>query len=125
MSAKHRAACAVAVAVAVAVLLGFVVAGCGSATSAATAVATSSAVDRAKDQVNLCVSKVGGVTELLDSSKRTDFINCMKSLVPANKWDSFRSCITSAATTDQIWTSDGRTKFTGVSLPNCVNAATA
>jgi hypothetical protein len=132
MSGKHRATSIVTVAV-VAVLLTLVLAACSSnggggtatSTSAASAIATSSAVAKAKEQVNVCVSKVGGVTELLDSAKRTDFINCMKSLVPPDKWDSFKNCITSAATSDKIWTSDGRTKFTNESLPNCVNAATA
>jgi len=129
MSGKHRATSVVAIA-AIAGLT-FASGACSSsgssssASSAASAIATSSAVAKAKDQVNVCVSKVGGVTELLDSTKRTDFINCMKSLVPADKWDSFKSCITSAATSDKIWTTDGRTKFTNVSLPNCVNAATA
>jgi hypothetical protein len=129
MSGKYRASSVVTFAV-VAVLLTFVLGACssngsGSASSAASAIATSSAVAKAKDQVNVCVSKVGGVTELLDSAKRTDFINCMKSLVPPDKWDSFKNCITGAATSDKIWTSDGRTKFTNESLPNCVNAATA
>jgi curli biogenesis system outer membrane secretion channel CsgG len=129
MSGKHRAA-AVAVIAVLAALLTFAVAGCSSSSSssasgAASATATSSAVAKAKDQVNVCVTKVGGVTELVNSSKRTDFINCMQSLVPADKVDAFKSCITSAAISDQIWTSDGRTKFTNDSLPNCVNAATA
>jgi hypothetical protein len=127
MTGKH---CAAAVAV-LAVLLTSVVDGCSSsgssssASSAASAIATSSAVAKAKAQVNVCVTKIGGVTGLVDSSKRTDFINCMQNLVPADKVDAFKSCITSAATSDKIWTSDGRTKFTNDSLPNCVNAATA
>jgi hypothetical protein len=126
MSGKH---CAATVAV-LAALLTFVIAGCSSsgtssASSAASAIATSSAIAKAKAQVNVCVTKIGGVTGLIDSSKRIDFINCMQSLVPADKVDAFKSCITSAATSDKIWTSDGRTKFTNDSLPNCVNAATA
>jgi hypothetical protein len=124
MSGKHRAASVVAIAV-IAGLLTFAVASCSSGSTAASVIATSSAVARAKSQVSVCVQKIGGATGLLDSGKRTDFINCMKSLVPADKWDQFKGCITSAVTTDRIWTSSGRDKFTNVSLPNCVNASTA
>jgi curli biogenesis system outer membrane secretion channel CsgG len=127
MSEKH---CSASVVIAVmAALLTFAVAGCSSTTSsgttggsAASALATSSAVAKAKDQVNVCVQKTGA-TALLSSSGRNDFVNCMKSLVPPGKQEAFKNCISSAATSDQLWTSAGRAKFTNESLPNCVNAA--
>jgi hypothetical protein len=128
MSENHHAAAAV-IAV-IAALLTFAAVGCSSTTgtgttgsSVASSLATSSAVAKAKDQVNVCVQKTGA-TALLSSSGRTDFINCMKALVPPGKQEQFKNCLTSAATSDKLWTSQGRAKFTNESLPNCVNAAT-
>jgi hypothetical protein len=122
MLGKHHAGSVVAIAV-IAAPLTFAVASCSNGgTGAASAIATSSAVDKAKDQVDVCVQKAGA-TALLTSSGRSDFVDCMKSLVSPAKQEQFKNCITSAATSDKLWTSEGRTKFTNESLPNCVNAA--
>jgi len=123
MSAKHYAASIVATAV-IAAPLTFAVAGCGSNGTGGVAsdLATSSAVAKAKAQVDTCVQKAGA-TSLLTSSGRTEFVDCMKSLVPPAKQEQFKNCITTAATHDQLWTSAGRQKFTNESLPNCVDAA--
>jgi hypothetical protein len=108
----------------IAALLTFMAAGCThTATSgAASGFATSSAVAKAKGQVNSCIAKTGA-TKLLTTSGRTEFVNCMKSMVPPAKQEAFKSCITSAAESDKLWTSAGRAKFTNVSLPSCVDAA--
>jgi len=82
----------------------------------------SSAVAQAKSQLNVCLQKTG-TTALLSSSGRSDFINCMEALVPPAEQEAFKTCMTSAVTSDKIWTSDGRTKFVNESLPNCMNAA--
>jgi curli biogenesis system outer membrane secretion channel CsgG len=128
MSENHYAASVVIAAIA-ALLTFAAVAGCSSTASShmtggnvASSLATSSAVAKAKDQVNVCVQKTGA-TALLSSSGRTGFVNCMKALVPPGKQEEFKNCLTSAATSDRLWTSDGRAKFTNESLPNCVNAA--
>jgi hypothetical protein len=44
-------------------------------------------------------------------------------MVAPAKQQAFKNCITSAATSDKLWTAAGRTKFTTQSLENCVNAA--
>jgi hypothetical protein len=62
---------------------------------------------------------------MLSSSGRSELVNCLKGLVPPDKQQAFKNCVTSAAVSDQVWTSDGRSKFTNTSVPNCVNAATA
>jgi hypothetical protein len=126
MSEKHRAAFAVAIAV-VAALLSFAVVGCTSThssmvSSLATSTPVSSAVAKAKSQLNVCLQKTG-TTALLSSSGRTEFIDCMKTLVPPASQEAFKTCMTTAVTSDKLWTSDGRTKFVNESLPNCMNAA--
>lgn len=119
MSGKHYVAAITAL---------FAVAGCSTssvssvASSHASALATSSAVAKAKDQATACFQKTG-TTGLLTSSGRTELINCLKGLVPPAKQEAFKNCVTSAARSDQVWTSDGRAKFMNESLPNCVNAA--
>lgn len=118
MSAKRYSA-----SVAAAALLTLAVAGCGSnGGNAGSALATSSAVAKAKAQVDTCVRKTGA-TALLSSSGRSEFIDCMKTLVSPAKQEQFKNCITSAAQHDQLWTSSGRSKFTSESLPNCIDAA--
>ncbi len=93
----------------------------GGTSSAATPIASSSAVAKAKEQVTACVQKTG-TSGLLTSSGRSELINCLKSLVPPDKQEALKNCITSASVNDKIWTSDGRTQFTNTSLPNCLNA---
>ena len=85
------------------------------------ALATSSAVAKAKDEATACLQKTG-TSGLLSSSGRTELVNCLKGLVPADEVTAFKNCLTSAATSDQVWTSAGRTKFTQTSVPNCVNS---
>jgi hypothetical protein len=102
-------------------------AGCGSGTASsvashATSLATSSAVAKAKDQATACLNKAG-VTGLLSSSGRSELTNCLKSVVPPAQREAFKNCITSAAVSDRIWTSDGRSKFMNTSLPDCLNTA--
>jgi hypothetical protein len=125
MSGKSYATGAVAV---IAALLTFAVAGCSKTSttttgaSAVSAIATSSAVAKAKTEVSACFQKTGA-TALLSSSGRTEFVNCLQNVVPPAQRDAFKTCVTTALKSDKIWTSEGRTKFTNESLPNCVNAA--
>jgi hypothetical protein len=114
--------------VVIAAPLTFAICGCSSTSSGASSVAsqasspaTSSAVAKAKDQATACIQKTG-TSALLTSSGRSELINCLKSIVPPAKQEAFKSCITSAATSDKLWTSDGRAKFMNTSLPNCVNS---
>ena len=94
----------------------------GNASPATSAAATSTAVAKAKAQLDTCIKQTGA-TALLQSSGRTQFVNCMKSLVSPAKQEQFKTCLTNAVKSDQLWTSAGRSKFTNESLPNCVNAA--
>jgi len=120
MSGKHYVAAVIAL---IAAPLILAVAACSSTSShasgAASAIATSSAAAKAKNQATACLNKVP-TTQLLTSSGRTEVFNCLKSLVPPDKVNAFKSCLTSAAASDKIWTSEGRAKFTGTSVPNCV-----
>lgn len=70
--------------------------------------------------MDACISKVGA-TSLLQSSGRSAFVNCMQNLVPPAKQEAFKNCISSAAVSDKLWTSEGRTTFIQTSVPNCVN----
>jgi hypothetical protein len=117
--------------VAVAALGIIAVAGCssssssspnGGTTSASTPIASSSAVAKAKEQATTCLQKTG-TSGLLTSSGRSELVNCLKNIVPPAEQQAFKSCMTSAAVSDQIWTSAGRSKFTNTSLPNCLNTA--
>jgi hypothetical protein len=92
--------------------------------AATSAAATSTAVAKAKAQLDTCIKQTG-VTALLQSAGRTQFVNCMKSLVPPAKQEQFKTCLTNAVKSDKLWTSAGRSKFTNESLVNCVNAAAA
>ena len=94
----------------------------GGTTSASTPIASSSAVAKAKQEATACLSKTG-TSGLLTSSGRSELVNCLKNIVPPAEQQAFKSCITSAAVSDKVWTSDGRSKFTNTSVPNCVNTA--
>jgi len=94
----------------------------GGGTGTTTPIASSSAVAKAKEQATACISKTG-VSDLLSSSGRTKLVNCLTSIVPPEKQQAFKSCVTSAAVSDQIWTSDGRTKFINTSLVTCLDQA--
>lgn len=94
--------------------------GSGNGTGTSTPTASSSTVAKAKEQATACISKTG-VNKLLSSSGRSELINCLAAIVPAAERDAFKSCISGAAVTDEVWTSEGRTKFTDTSVPNCVN----
>jgi hypothetical protein len=119
MSGKHYAAAIALV----------VIADCSSSTSssasglssAASAIATSSAAAKAKEQATACFQKTG-TSGLLTSSGRSELVDCLKGLVPPDKVNAFKNCLTSAATSDKVWTSEGRAKFTNESVPNCVNS---
>jgi hypothetical protein len=92
----------------------------GGGTGTTTPIASSSAVAKAKEQATACISKTG-VSGLLSSSGRTDLVNCLKAIVPPAQQEAFKNCMTSAATSDKVWTSDGRTKFINTSLPACLD----
>jgi hypothetical protein len=127
MSGKQRVLTVIAGA-ATAVAAITAVAGCSSSTTTnpgngsgtTTPIASSTAVAKAKEQATACITKTG-VSRLLSSSGRTELVNCLKAIVPPDEQEAFKNCLTSAATRDQVWTSDGRTKFTNESVPNCVN----
>jgi hypothetical protein len=91
------------------------------AASHASAIATSSAAAKAKQQASACLQKTGSGA-LLTSQGRSELVNCLKGLVPADKLTAFKECVTSAATSDKVWTSEGRTKFRETSVPNCVDS---
>jgi len=94
----------------------------GGATSASTPIASSSAVAKAKSEATACLQKTG-VTGLLSSSGRSELVNCLATIVPPAERQAFKSCLTSAAVSDKVWTSDGRSTFVNTSVPNCVNTA--
>ncbi len=87
-----------------------------------TPIASSPAVAKAKDEATACLHGTG-LGGLLTSSGRSALVDCLKSIVPPAQQEAFKNCVTSAATSDQVWTSDGRSKFLNTSLPNCLNAA--
>jgi len=123
MPGRRPAAVVVCIAVIIAALAA--VAACGGSgvgQGAASAIATSTALEKAKAQLNMCIAKTGA-TALVHSSGRAEFASCMQSLVPPAKQEQFRNCITSAAASDRLWTSPGRTTFTNQSLPDCLNQA--
>jgi high affinity sulfate transporter 1 len=91
------------------------------AASHASALATSSAAAKVKQQATACVQKTG-TGALLSSAGRTELVNCLKGLVPADKLTAFKTCVISAAKNDKLYTKAGRTKFTDTSVPNCVNS---
>lgn len=103
--------------------------GCGSTTTTGggtgttTPIASSSAVAKAKEQATACINKTG-VSGLLSSSGRTELVNCLKGIVPPAQQEAFKNCMTSAATSDKVWTSDGRTKFINTSVPACLDQST-
>ena len=94
----------------------------GGATSASTPIASSSAVAKAKSEATACLQKTG-VSGLLSSSGRSELVNCLATIVPPAERQAFKSCLTSAAVSDKVWTSDGRSTFVNTSVPNCVNTA--
>jgi len=104
------------------------IAGCSSNTTTSpntesgtrTPVATSSGSATVKEEATACVDKTG-VSQLITSSGRSQVIDCLKGIVPPAEQQAFTNCVSSAAINDRIWTSEGRTKFTGTSVPNCVN----
>jgi hypothetical protein len=96
----------------------------GGATSASTPIASSSAVAKAKTEATACLQKTG-TSGLLTSGGRSDLVNCLKNIVSPAEQEAFKNCLTSAAVSDQIWTSDGRSKFINTSLANCLNTASS
>jgi hypothetical protein len=95
----------------------------GGGTGTTTPIASSSAVAKAKEQATACLSKTS-VSGLLSSSGRTELVNCLKAIVPPAQQDAFKNCMTSAAASDRVWTSDGRSKFINTSLPACLDQST-
>jgi hypothetical protein len=96
----------------------------GGAASASTPIASSSAVAKAKTEATACLQKTG-TSGLLTSGGRSDLVNCLKSIVPPAEQQAFKNCLTSAAVSDQVWTSGGRSKFINTSLANCLNTASS
>ncbi len=114
------------VATVITALAAITIVGCTSSTTSnpgsqtSTPIVSSSAIAKAKQQATACFDKTG-LSGLLSSSGRTELVNCLQSIVPPDKQEAFKNCVTSAATSDKIWTSEGWTKFTDTSLPNCLN----
>lgn len=109
------------------------IAGCGSSSSSGepsatteshTPIASSAAVARVKDEATACIQKTG-TSALFTSTGRTEFVNCLQNIVPPAERQAFKDCVTSAAVNDKIWTSDGRSKFTDMSMPDCLDTATS
>ena len=96
----------------------------GGSASAATPIASSSAVAKAKQQATACLQHTG-TAGLLTSSGRSQLITCVENIVPPAERAAFKSCMASAAVSDQVWTKAGREKFTGTSLEACLNTAAA
>ena len=96
----------------------------GGSASAATPIASSSAVAKAKQQATACLTHTGAVG-LLSSAGRSQLVTCLENIVPPAERQAFKSCMTSAAVSDQVWTKAGRQKFTGTSLEACLNEAAA
>jgi hypothetical protein len=122
---------------AVVVVLGILaVAGCSSSSSsstssppagsasASTPIASSSAVAAARQQATACLQQVGAAG-LLTSSGRSQLITCVENIVPPAERAAFKTCMTSAAVSDQVWTKAGRQRFTSTSLEACLNTAAA
>lgn len=95
--------------------------GANGTSTFASSIATSPAVAKAKEQATTCLKQTS-VHDLLSSAGRDKLLNCLESIVPPAKREAFRSCVTSAATSDRVWTSEGRTTFINESIPNCLNA---
>lgn len=96
--------------------------GTNGTSTIASSLATSPAVVKAKEQATTCLKQTS-VHALLSSSGRDKLLNCLESIVPPAKREAFKNCVTSAATSDRVWTSEGRTKFINESIPNCVDSA--
>ena len=77
---------------------------------------------KAKAQITNCVDKAG-TTGMLSSSGRTAVIDCMESLVPTDKRQALKACLSHAVVHDKAYTSSGRETFTSKDAPACVNAA--
>jgi hypothetical protein len=96
----------------------------GGNSSASTPIASSSAVAKAKQQATACLQQTG-TAGLLSSSGRSELITCLENIVPPAEREAFKTCMTSAAVSDQVWTKAGREKLTNTSLQACLNTAAA
>jgi hypothetical protein len=96
----------------------------GGSASASTPIASSSAVAKAKQQATACLQQTG-TAGLLSSSGRSQLVTCLENIVPPAERAAFKTCMTSAAVSDQVWTKAGRGKFTSTSLQACLNTAAA
>jgi len=88
--------------------------------------APSTAVDRAKQHAAECIDKIGS-SQLVSSSAWRELADCLEiserlddDISPGDD-DAFEHCLIAAASIDKVWTSEGRTKFTNTSVPNCLN----
>lgn len=94
--------------------------------SRSTTPASSSAVGKAKEQAAKCIDKIGS-TGLAGSAGRTELADCIENLesldggISSDEDDAFEHCLIAAAAADKVWTSEGRTKFTDTSVPDCLN----
>jgi hypothetical protein len=96
----------------------------GGSASASTPIASSSAVAKAKQQATACLQQTG-TAGLLSSSGRSQLVTCLETIVPPADRAAFKTCMASAAVSDQVWTKAGREKFTSTSLEACLNTAAA
>jgi hypothetical protein len=96
--------------------------------SGSTTPAPSSAVDRAKAEAATCIDKIGS-SGLATSAGRSQLADCLENFesrdddISSDDDDAFEHCLAVAASNDQVWTSEGREKFTSTSVPNCLNQA--
>jgi hypothetical protein len=96
--------------------------------SGSTTPASSSAVDRAKAAAATCIDKIGS-SGLAASAARSQLADCLENFeshdddISSDDDDAFEHCLAVAASNDQVWTSEGREKFTNTSVPNCLNQA--
>jgi hypothetical protein len=96
----------------------------GGSASASTPIASSSAVAEAKQQATACLQHAG-TAGLLSSAGRSQLVTCLGNIVSPAERAAFKTCMTSAALSDQVWTKAGRTKLTSTSLEACLNTAAA
>jgi hypothetical protein len=94
--------------------------------SDSTTPASSSAVDKAKEQAVKCIDKIGS-SGLVSSAGRTELADCLENFerldddISSDEDDAFEHCLIVAAANDKVWTSEGRTRFTNTSVPDCLN----
>jgi hypothetical protein len=83
---------------------------------------TTQARAKAKAEVTNCVNKEG-TTGMVSSSGRTAVTDCIENLVPPDKRDALKACLSHAVARDKVYTPSGRAAFESKDAPACLNAA--